>query len=210
MLCSFTHGNKYNSVYLVKITVANYMKFRITCKTTENSYWISLTTQVTITVFWDITSRSSVDSLLFIHGSIITLTNWRSLKTTTLLSWYTEFQCNTPVHQYARRNNSNCPLSHFTAVIILVTLWHAAPNIQNMWCDAWLRLCGQFVIRLSVWRPKFRARPFHVELLVNKVTIGEVFLQALWFTQQHCSTNASYALICLSLMLYDLSNWTYH
>jgi len=40
------------------------------------------------------------------------------------------------------------------------------------------------VTSLSMWRPRFSHRPVHVDFVVDKVLLGNVFLSVIWFSHQ--------------------------
>lgn len=66
------------------------------------------------------------------------------------------------------------------------TIWQS----NNMWNMCWTTWqWDTFFLSIFVFS-WFNPTPVHVELVVVKVVLGEVFLWTFWFSHQHCSTNA--------------------
>jgi len=66
------------------------------------------------------------------------------------------------------------------------TIWQS----NNMWNMCWTTWqWDTFFLSIFVFS-WFNPTPAHVELVVVKVVLGEVFLWTFWFSHQHCSTNA--------------------
>ena len=58
-----------------------------------------------------------------------------------------------------------------------------------------------------LWQPRFDPTPVHVEFVLNKAAMGQVFLSVVWFCPVSQSTNAQYShVIPPPPMQYNLNN----
>ena len=100
---------------------------------------------------------------------------------------------------FKRRREVACPMCITTSYWYL----HGRIHVNNRHIDIML------VAGLPPRRRGFLPRPLHVEFMVDKVAIEEVFLRVLWFSPVSISPFMlhTHLYICLLPTFYKLSSW---